>query len=54
MKNFKFKKEFGQNFIFDGNLLSAIVSDSEITEEAALKNFAKKQRKLFHMKLTKI
>lgn len=33
MKNFKFKKEFGQNFIFDGNLLSAIVSDSEITEE---------------------
>ena len=33
MENFKFKKEFGQNFIFDGNLLSAIVSDSEITEE---------------------
>lgn len=33
MENFKFKKEFGQNFIFDGNLLSAIVSDSGITEE---------------------
>lgn len=32
MENFKFKKEFGQNFIFDGNLLSAIVSDSGITE----------------------
>lgn len=31
MENFKFKKEFGQNFIFDGNLLSAIVSDSGIT-----------------------
>lgn len=32
IKNFKFKKEFGQNFIFDGNLLSAIVSDSGITK----------------------
>jgi len=32
MENFKFKKEFGQNFIFDGNLLSAIVSDSGIIE----------------------
>lgn len=33
MENFKFKKEFGQNFIFDGNLLSAIVSDAEITSD---------------------
>lgn len=33
MENFKFKKEFGQNFIFDGNLLSAIVSDSGITKD---------------------
>lgn len=34
MKDFKFKKEFGQNFIFDGNLLSAIVADSEITNQS--------------------
>ena len=33
MENFKFKKEFGQNFIFDGNLLSAIVSDAGITSD---------------------
>lgn len=33
MENFNFKKEFGQNFIFDGNLLSAIVFDAGITEK---------------------
>ncbi len=31
--NFEFKKKFGQNFITDGNLLDAIVSDAEITEK---------------------
>lgn len=31
-KNFVMKKKFGQNFITDVNLLSAIVSDSDITE----------------------
>ena len=30
--NFEFKKKFGQNFIFDTNLLSAIVKDSGITK----------------------
>jgi len=30
---FAFKKRFGQNFIFDSNLLSAIVSDSGITKD---------------------
>lgn len=30
--NFKFNKSFGQNFIFDKNLLNAIIEDSEITE----------------------
>lgn len=33
MENFKFKKEFGQNFIFDGNLLSSIVFDSGIRKD---------------------
>lgn len=28
--NFKFNKNFGQNFIFDNNLLSAIVSDADV------------------------
>jgi 16S rRNA (adenine1518-N6/adenine1519-N6)-dimethyltransferase len=32
MENFKFKKNFGQNFISDGNLLSAIDADAEITQ----------------------
>ncbi len=31
--NFEFKKKFGQNFIFDTNLLSAIVKDSQITNQ---------------------
>ncbi len=31
--NFKFNKQFGQNFISDGNLLAAIVSDAGITKE---------------------
>ncbi len=30
--NFEFKKKFGQNFIFDTNLLSAIVKDAGITK----------------------
>ena len=33
MENFVFKKKFGQNFIYDGNLLSAIVSDAKITPQ---------------------
>ncbi len=31
IKNFDFKKNFGQNFIFDNNLLSSIVSDAGVT-----------------------
>ena len=31
--NFKFSKKFGQNFIFDKNLLYAIINDSGITKE---------------------
>lgn len=31
-KKFEFKKSLGQNFIFDTNLLSAIVSDAEISD----------------------
>ena len=31
--NFKFAKKFGQNFIFDKNLLAAIINDSGITKE---------------------
>ncbi len=31
--NFKFNKQFGQNFISDRNLLAAIVSDAGITKE---------------------
>ena len=33
LENFTFSKKFGQNFIFDTNLLSAIVSDSNITKD---------------------
>ena len=33
MKDFVFKKKFGQNFISDKNLLNAIVDDAEITSE---------------------
>lgn len=33
LNNFKFNKKFGQNFIFDNNLLCAIVSDSEIKKQ---------------------
>ena len=32
LENFKFNKKFGQNFIFDNNLLNAIVSDSQISK----------------------
>lgn len=31
--NFKFNKNFGQNFIFDKNLLNAIIEDSNINEQ---------------------
>ena len=31
--NFKFNKKFGQNFIFDKNLLNAIIDDSNITKK---------------------
>ncbi|MBQ3494428.1 MAG: 16S rRNA (adenine(1518)-N(6)/adenine(1519)-N(6))-dimethyltransferase RsmA [Clostridia bacterium] len=31
--NFRFNKQFGQNFIFDKNLLTAIVKDSQITKQ---------------------
>ncbi|MBO5884737.1 MAG: ribosomal RNA small subunit methyltransferase A [Clostridia bacterium] len=33
LNNFKFNKKFGQNFIFDKNLLAAIVSDSRVTKQ---------------------
>ena len=33
IENFKFNKKFGQNFISDKNLLSAIVSDAEISNQ---------------------
>lgn len=33
MKEFVFKKKFGQNFISDKNLLNAIAQDSEVTNE---------------------
>lgn len=33
MENFKFKKEFGQNFIYDEDLLSDIIKLSNITKE---------------------
>lgn len=33
MSDFKFKKQYGQNFISDTNLLKAIVNDAEITKE---------------------
>ena len=32
MKDFIFKKKFGQNFISDKNLLGAIASDAEISQ----------------------
>lgn len=32
-KNFRFNKQFGQNFITDGNLLDAMVADSGITSD---------------------
>ena len=32
IENFKFNKKFGQNFISDKNLLSAIVSDANVSE----------------------
>ena len=34
MENFIYKKKFGQNFIFDGNLLSSIVADSKINSDS--------------------
>lgn len=33
INNFKFNKKFGQNFIFDKNLLNAIIDDSKITKD---------------------
>lgn len=32
-KNFEFKKKFGQNFIYDGNLLNSIVNDAGVTQD---------------------
>ena len=32
LNNFKFNKKYGQNFIFDTNLLCAIVKDSKINK----------------------
>lgn len=34
--NFSFKKQFGQNFISDGNLLRAIVSDAGVTKNTTV------------------
>ncbi len=33
LQNFNFSKKFGQNFIFDTNLLNAIVADSGVTKD---------------------
>ena len=33
LQNFKFKKKFGQNFLTDTNLLSAIVKDAKVQED---------------------
>lgn len=33
LNNFKFNKKFGQNFIFDKNLLTAIVNDAKINNQ---------------------
>lgn len=33
LNNFKFNKKYGQNFIFDNNLLTAIVNDSGVTKK---------------------
>ena len=33
IRDFKFNKRFGQNFIFDTNLLTAIVKDSGVTKQ---------------------
>ena len=33
---FRFKKQFGQNFISDGNLLASIVSASGVTKETTV------------------
>jgi len=34
--SFKFNKKFGQNFIFDNNLLNAIVADAEVDENTTV------------------
>lgn len=34
IKDFEFKKKFGQNFIFDTNLLNAICRDAELTKDS--------------------
>jgi len=36
MSNFKFKKQYGQNFLSDKNLLSAIVKDADVNGETSV------------------
>ena len=36
LHGFAFKKQWGQNFLTDGNLLSAIVQDAGVTSETTV------------------
>ena len=40
--NFKFSKKYGQNFIFDKNLLKAIINDSKISASDDVLEIGKK------------
>lgn len=62
--NFKFNKKFGQNFIFDNNLLNAIVSDAEVDENTIVleigtgagtltRAIAKKAKKVYTVEIDK-
>ena len=62
--NFKFNKKFGQNFIFDNNLLNAIVSDAEVNENTIVleigtgagtltRAIAKKAKKVYTVEIDK-
>ena len=62
--SFKFNKKFGQNFIFDSNLLNAIVSDAGVDENTIVleigtgagtltRALAKKAKKVFTFEIDK-
>ena len=62
--SFKFNKKFGQNFIFDSNLLNAIVSDAGVDENTTVleigtgagtltRAIAKKAKKVFTFEIDK-